>query len=138
MPTTCDKTVAAKFERLCSEYAAAKAKADSVKEELDRCRAVMDKHNDVLGSVRDDIYARIKKLRIGVGASIHTSKALLTLSDGPLSVEVLDINRVPDDYIRQPEPQVNKADVLRLWRERSKKVPGTRIVIGDPVLSIRL
>lgn len=130
--------IAKKFERLAHDYAVAKQMAEEARAKMDALRAELAPILSRPDEVRDEIYARMMKYKLGPGASVHTSHAMLSLSSGPESVQVLDIERVPDNYIRQKEPEVNKAEVLKAWRERGKKIPGTKVVTGQPVLSIRV
>ena len=130
--------LAKKFERIATDYVMAKQMAEEARARLDALRTELEPILNRPGDIRDEIYTKMVKNGLGPGDSIHTPSAMLTITEGPLSVHVLDIERVPDIYKRQKEPEVNKVEVLKAWKERGKKVPGTKIVPGQLVLSIRV
>ncbi len=68
-----------------------------------------------------------------VKAGIHTAST----SNGRQSVAITDDAAIPAEFMRQPEPQPDKAAILAAMKE-GRNVPGAVLRNGAPTLTIRV
>ena len=60
-------------------------------------------------------------------SKVKTPKFTVSLSLNPPSVEVLDPSKIPSDYWRVPEPQLDKKSIVQAFKE-GNLIDGVRLV----------
>lgn len=140
-------------DRLDGVLSALEETRGSLEEKVDNiCRLLANMSSDLeayeveirrLQSRRDTLRAKQERLKSWMRTSMELLDVpkmqagvfTVSISAGRSSVQVVDLDAVPDDFVKV-ERKVNKRAVLKVYGEDGECVPGTEVVAGEPVLRV--
>ena len=108
------------------------AERDSFKKEADRLNSKAKSFDNKVKNLKR--YLEDSLTHAGVD-KVKGDMFTVSLQNNPLSLSVSDLSNIPDEFIRTPEPTVNKRDLLAYIKETGEVFEGVEL---EQTSSIRI
>lgn len=106
------------------------AEAKALKTEADRLMA----RKRAAERVVDELKSRLKESMTAVGATkLTTSIGVWSIQSNPPSIKIVDEDMIPAVWCIPQPPKIDKAKMLRWFKESGEIIPGTEIERGTSV-----
>jgi len=100
------------------------AERDSFKKEADRLNSKAKSYDNKVKNLKR--YLEDSLTHAGVD-KVKGDMFTVSLQNNPLSLSVSDLSNIPDEFIRTPEPTVNKRELLAYIKETGEVFEGVKL-----------
>ena len=100
------------------------AERDSFKKEADRLNSKAKSYDNKVKNLKR--YLEDSLTHAGVD-KVKGDMFTVSLQNNPLSLSVSDLSNIPDEFIRTPEPTVNKRELLAYIKETGEVLDGVKL-----------
>ena len=100
------------------------AERDSFKKEADRLNSKAKSYDNKVKNLKR--YLEDSLIHAGVD-KVKGDMFTVSLQNNPLSLSVSDLSKIPDEFIRTPEPTVNKRELLSHIKETGEVFEGVKL-----------
>ena len=131
-------SVQKKLDRRVEKYRALIQEAAEVSTELEPLRVQLEELDEQILNVRQEVLDIMIDEEL-TDARVFAAEAMLECMPPRISVEVLDVDKVPEEYVRIKK-EVDKVAVKAYFEKTKgkKNVPGTQVVEGEPSIRITI
>lgn len=107
------------------------AEVEGIKAEVKRLNDIKAKNEAVIEKLKENLLCAMRETG---REKVETSIGKWSVRAATPHVEVTDTSKVPKEFLRFKEPDVNKGDILKLFRKTGEIVDGTDIVFTDGIM----
>lgn len=98
--------------------------AESIDKEIKRLAARKTNCETGVKRIKEVVMTNMQTLGL---TKVNTDIGRWSIRKNPLSVEIIDEDKIPDVYMVHPKPTVSKTAILEAYKQDGELVPGTEI-----------